>query len=141
MAHDVGWHIGHSGHHKHSYYLIKNGDLEGFSPLELEVIANVARYHRKSAPKKSHEAYVSLPLAERELVWKLAGILRIADGMDRCHYGNVKSVKATLKRGKVVFRLSTQGDPELELWGGQNKVDMFETAFSKKTEFFARQRG
>jgi len=141
MAHDVGWHIGHSGHHKHSYYLIKNGDLEGFSPLELEVIANVARYHRKSPPKKSHEAFMSLAPPERDLVWKLAGLLRIADGMDRGHYGNVKKVKASVKRGKVVFRLLTQGDPELELWGGQNKTDMFEKTFRKRAEFFARQSG
>ncbi|MHB1766803.1 MAG: Ppx/GppA phosphatase family protein [Phycisphaerae bacterium] len=140
MLHDIGWHIGHSGHHKHSYYLIKNGDLEGFSPVELEIIGNVARYHRRSMPKKSHNAYMSLTLAERAVVDKLAAILRVADGLDRGHYKNVQLVRMALRNRKAIFALTTQADCELERWAARHKADMFETVFKVQVEFSARQK-
>jgi exopolyphosphatase / guanosine-5'-triphosphate,3'-diphosphate pyrophosphatase len=139
ITHDIGWHIGHSSHHKHSYYLVKNGDLDGFSPVEIEIIANVARYHRRSAPKKSHEAYMSLRAEEREIVCKLAALLRIADGLDRGHYGNVRRLKVVRSGGKISIRLLTSADPELELWGARHKTEMFETLFHKQITFAARQ--
>ena len=140
MLHDIGWHIGHSGHHKHSYYLIKTGDLEGFSPVELEIIGNVARYHRRSMPKKSHEAYMSLTLAERLVVDKLAAILRVADGMDRGHYKNVQRVRLSLRNSRAAFALTTQADCELELWAARHKADMFEKVFKVQVELSARQQ-
>ena len=140
LLHDIGWHIGHSGHHKHSYYLIKNGDLEGFSPVELEIIGNVARYHRRSMPKKSHDAYMSLTLAERAVVDKLAAILRVADGLDRGHYKNVQLVRMALRNRKAIFALTTQADCELERWAARHKADMFEKVFKVQVEFSARQK-
>ena len=59
LLHDIGTHISYPRHHKHSYYLIKNGDLRGFEPSEAETIALIARYHRKSAPKKSHSDFTA----------------------------------------------------------------------------------
>jgi exopolyphosphatase/guanosine-5'-triphosphate,3'-diphosphate pyrophosphatase len=140
MLHDIGWHIGHSGHHKHSYYLIKNGDLEGFSPVELEIIGNVARYHRRSMPKKSHEAYMSLTLAERAIVDKLAAILRVADGLDRGHYKNVQAVRVSRRGRRMIFAITTQADPELELWAAAHKADMFENVYGMPVECTARQK-
>jgi exopolyphosphatase/guanosine-5'-triphosphate,3'-diphosphate pyrophosphatase len=131
LMHDIGWHIGHSGHHKHSYYLIKNGDLENFSAAELELIANVARYHRKSMPKKSHPAWMSLDKADQVRVAKLAGLLRIADGLDRGHYGNVTELKCSLRSRGVTIAIRTAADPELELWAAHQKTDLFETAFRR----------
>ncbi len=138
ILHDIGWHIGHSGHHKHSLYLIKNGDLEGFSPRELDVIANIARYHRKSLPKKSHDDYTLLDAGDRDLVWKLASLLRIADGLDRGHYGNVAALKTITRRDGVSIRIFTQSDPELELWAGSHKTDMFELTFDRPVTLSAR---
>jgi exopolyphosphatase/guanosine-5'-triphosphate,3'-diphosphate pyrophosphatase len=139
--HDIGWHIGHSGHHKHSQYLIENGDLDGFSPNEIGVIGNIARYHRKSPPKKSHASYMALPADARETVRKLAAILRIADGMDRGHYGNVTEVRLIRRRRSVTFKLTCQADPELELWGGRQKTDMFEDVFGMRPTFTAKVAG
>ncbi len=141
LLHDIGWHIGHSGHHKHSQYLIQNGDLEGFSPNELEVIANIARYHRKSAPKKSHGDYMALSPADRETVWKLAGILRIADGLDRGHYANVESLHTIVRRDTISVQVKTIADPSLELWAARDKTDMFEQIFRRATIFSARAVG
>ena len=139
IVHDIGWHISHSSHHKHSYYLIKNGDLEGFSPVEVELIANIARYHRRSAPKKSHEPYMALRPEERTLVCKLAAILRLADGMDRGHYGNVQRVRAIRSKGRVAVRLHTTSDPELEIWGVRHKTDLFAEVFHVRVGCTARQ--
>jgi len=138
ILHDIGWHIGHSGHHKHSQYLIKNGDLEGFSPNELDLIANVARYHRKSPPKKSHGDYTALNPDDRDRVWTLAGILRIADGLDRGHYGNVVHLNTIVRDDTISIRVFTQSDPELELWGASHKTDMFEKMFDRHAKLSAR---
>ena len=132
LLHDIGWHIGHSGHHKHSLYLIKNGDLEGFSMRELEIIANTARYHRKSMPKKSHPDYVALDEASRELVWKLSGIIRIADALDRGHYGNVQALRTILRERSLSILIETTADAELELWAARLKGDMFSITFDRE---------
>src|SRR5206468_4537782 len=72
ILHDVGVHISYEGHHKHSYYLIKNGDLRGFEPEEVDTIALVARYHRCATPKNRHEEYAALPRKRRQTVRTLA---------------------------------------------------------------------
>ncbi|NNE99857.1 MAG: Ppx/GppA family phosphatase, partial [Pyrinomonadaceae bacterium] len=82
LLHDVGYHISHEAHHKHSLYLIKHSEMTGFSEDEKAIIANVARYHRKALPKSSHFYYTSLEKDERETVDKLSSILRLADGLD-----------------------------------------------------------
>src|SRR5688500_10561365 len=85
LLHDVGVHISYERHHRHSYYLIKNGDLRGFDPEEIEVIALVARYHRQATPKKSHDGYGDLSGSRRRAVKTLAAIVRLAEGLDRSH--------------------------------------------------------
>jgi exopolyphosphatase/guanosine-5'-triphosphate,3'-diphosphate pyrophosphatase len=137
LLHDIGWHIGRSGHHKHSQYLIKNGDLEGFSPHELDVLANTARYHRKSAPKKSHPDYVALDAPSRALVCRLASLLRIADGLDRGHYGNVTALRTIARRDTVSVLVETHADPALELWAARLKGDMFQKTFDRHVKFSA----
>ncbi len=131
ILHDIGWHIGHSGHHKHSAYLIKNGDLEGFSPHELDLLANIARYHRKSPPKKSHPDFQALDPSSQLLVRKLASLLRIADGLDRGHYANVQSLATRTTAASVTIRIRAQHDPALELWAARHKTDMFEQTFHR----------
>jgi len=138
LLHDVGWHIGHSGHHKHSLYLIKNGDLEGFSPMELDILANAARYHRKSMPKKSHPDFVALDERSRDLVWRLASFLRIADALDRGHYGNIRSLRTICRKQSVSIMLEATSDPELELWAARLKGDMFRVTFGRELHLTAQ---
>src|SRR5438094_8223266 len=68
ILHDIGVHISYERHHKHSYYLIKNGELRGFEPEEIDIIALVARYHRRATPKDDHEGYADLPRKRRRIV-------------------------------------------------------------------------
>lgn len=129
ILHDIGYFINYSSHHKHSYHLIGHADLFGFTPRERELIANIARYHRKSLPKKKHEAFMRLAPADRQLVEKLAGILRLADGLDRSRTGVVEVVDAILSPSRLLLHLQCNGDPAVELYGGNTKSDLFCAAF------------
>jgi len=122
LLHDVGHHISYPAHHKHSYYLIKHGDLHGFSPNELEVVACAARYHRRRRPRKSHAAYAALPRRLRRAVRVLAAILRLADALDRSHRQIVESVRATLRGDTLRLVGEATGDCELERWGASQRV-------------------
>src|SRR5437763_3391464 len=79
ILHDIGVHISYERHHKHSYYLIKNGDLRGFEPEEIEAIALVARYHRQATPKRRHDGFADLPRRSRQTVRTLAALVRLAE--------------------------------------------------------------
>ena len=83
FLHDIGNHISYERHHRHSYYLIKNGDLRGFEPDEIEVMALVARYHRRATPKGDHEGYVDLDRPAQRTVTILSAFLRLAETLDR----------------------------------------------------------
>lgn len=132
LLHDVGYHIAHESHHKHSFYLIENSELTGFSESERGVIANIARYHRGSHPKQRHSSYMALSAADRETVCRLAGILRLADALDRRHDNRVKDVQC--KRVKNVFHIqlasASECNHELEL--AERRLDLFEDAFQCK---------
>src|SRR5678809_565772 len=93
LMHDIGGLISFARHHRHSYYLIKNGDLRGFDPDEIEVIALVARYHRRGVPRKSHQEYADLPGPLRRTVRALASILRVAESLDRSHAQVISGVE------------------------------------------------
>jgi exopolyphosphatase/guanosine-5'-triphosphate,3'-diphosphate pyrophosphatase len=129
ILHDIGYFINYSSHHKHSYHLIAHADLFGFTPRERELIANIARYHRKSLPKKKHEAFMRLTPVDRQLVEKLAGILRLADGLDRSRTGVIEIIDAILSPSRLLLRLQCNGDPAVELYGGNAKSDLFCLAF------------
>jgi exopolyphosphatase/guanosine-5'-triphosphate,3'-diphosphate pyrophosphatase len=126
LLHDVGHHISYVGHHKHAYYLIKNGALRGFDPLEIEVLANVARYHRRGAPRKKHAAFASLPDAQRRSVRVLAACLRLADALDRSHRQVVRSLSVSQRGRGLRVLCEVEGDCELETWGAAGRRKLFE---------------
>jgi len=126
LMHDIGYYISHSKHHKHALYIIRNADLRGFTGDEIEVMANVARYHRRSTPKSRHYHYEKLQPDLKEKIKKLAAILRIADGLDRSHYQNVQSMEIIKEEKSILFRLITESDAQLEIWGASRKNLLFE---------------
>jgi exopolyphosphatase / guanosine-5'-triphosphate,3'-diphosphate pyrophosphatase len=134
ILHDIGYAISHDSHHKHSLYLINNSELTGFTDLERLIIANIARYHRKTFPKQQHPEFASLPLDDQGRVWMLGGILRLADAMDRSHLGRVKDVKCTMRRDKVLVELRSSRNCDHEIWAIDKKKDMFEEAFGVPVE-------
>jgi len=122
LLHDVGVHISYDRHHRHSYYLIKNGDLRGFEPREIEVIALVTRYHRQATPKKSHEGYGDLNSSLRGTVRMLSAIVRLAEGLDRSHAQALAGIDLFPRGDDYLARLRANGDAELELWAAHRHV-------------------
>jgi exopolyphosphatase/guanosine-5'-triphosphate,3'-diphosphate pyrophosphatase len=138
ILHDCGLFISHAAHHKHSYYMVRNAELLGFTDIELEIIANLVRYHRKSKPKKKHENYNNLVHKEHKvLVNQLSSILRLAVALDRRQIGAIKelSCKYDLEYQILHFHLipSQAGDDcALELWNLDYKKNVFEEEFGVK---------
>ena len=126
LLHDVGVHISYERHHRHSYYLIKNGGLRGFEPQEIEIIALIARYHRRGGPKRSDEEYGALKRPLRRAVRVLSSLVRLAEGLDRTRNQVVRDVEVVPEETRVTLRLSAQGDAELELWAAQRQAAMLE---------------
>lgn len=135
LLHDIGWHIAGRGHHKHSMYLISHGHLRNFEPEEVQVIANIARYHRKRPPTKEHEAYAALSSRARRVVDVGAALLRVADGLDRSHASAVRSLACRRDDKRVRVILTPRGDVQLEIWGARQKREWFEEVFGRKIEF------
>ncbi len=130
--HDIGQFVSYASHHKHSYYLIRSSQMIGLNPHQVNLIANVSRYHRKAMPKLAHENYRSLLPRDRVLVTKLAALLRVADAMDHDHSSKVHSFRAEFKRPNFSVKLTGQGDMLLEKWSLLKKCDLFEKTFKVK---------
>ncbi len=135
LLHDVGVHISYERHHRHSYYLIKNGDLRGFDPQEIEVIALLARYHRQATPKKSHEGFGDLPGALRSSVRILSAMVRLAEGLDRSHAQALAGIDMFPRGDDYLARLRATGDVELELWAAHRHVAALERELGKPIRF------
>ncbi len=125
LLHDVGHAIDHDRHNRHSYYLIKNAELFGFEPDEIEVIAQAARGHRKQAPKVDSPDLVALTGPKRKLVRGFAAILRVADALDRTHFGVVKNIQVSYSPGRLIIGVDTNREKaDLELWTCERRTDL-----------------
>jgi exopolyphosphatase/guanosine-5'-triphosphate,3'-diphosphate pyrophosphatase len=131
MLHDIGDFVRYDGHHKHSYYLIQHSDVMGLTPDERAVVANIARYHRKSLPDLAHPNFRELDRDARGRVRGLAAILRIADALDREHRGKVHAVRAILEpvRHRVRLMLTGEKERELEEWTVRAKGEMLRDVY------------
>ncbi len=130
--HDVGHYVSDSRHHKHSYYLVANSDLPGFTNREREFIANLCRYHRKAAPASGHENYELLNGDERRTLTLLIPLLRIADNLDRSHEGRVQTLDCSVNDGQVVLRIGSKADVELEQWAAERGAELFRDVYQRE---------
>lgn len=127
---DVGYVISYEQHHKHSYHLIRNSQLPGMRQHDLELIANVARYHRGASPKRKHDAFRRLSAEERQRVRRLAAILRLAGGLDRSRSQQVRDVRASVEEGRVMLQAIAEQEPQVDIWGAERRRQLFEDVFS-----------
>jgi exopolyphosphatase / guanosine-5'-triphosphate,3'-diphosphate pyrophosphatase len=132
LLHDIGYHIAHRSHHKHSLYLIKNSELTGFSEGERAVIANIARYHRGPSPRLRHLDFAALNLADQETVSRLGAILRLADALDRSHENRVENLECMVQKGVVEITIESTKGCEKELLEAERKQFLFEQTFNCK---------
>jgi exopolyphosphatase/guanosine-5'-triphosphate,3'-diphosphate pyrophosphatase len=140
--HDIGYWISHDQHHKHSYYIITHSDLPGFTNDEADIIGTIARYHRKSHPKSKHSEYSSFNQRTKYIINVLAGILRIAEGVDRRQKQNVKDISVNFPDNqeemnilqidkKPIIELNlipikTKKAIDIEIWGAKRRTELLE---------------
>ena len=128
VLHDIGYLINPRQHHKHAYYLIRNSDLGGLTAEDIDVVANVARYHRRALPVFKHEAYAQLTPRLKRVVRALSSLLRMPDALDRTHFSVVHTVNVTIGK-TVVIEATVSGDAEMELWTATNRADLLNRFF------------
>jgi exopolyphosphatase / guanosine-5'-triphosphate,3'-diphosphate pyrophosphatase len=134
LLHDVGYAVAQSSHHKHSLYLIRNADLDGWSQRELLLVANVARYHRKALPSSRHDDYMALADADRVLVRRLAAMLRVADGLDADHFQVVEEVRVVDDGEALRLELRARDVPDLDVWAAEQNADLFEQELGRRLQ-------
>ena len=129
LLHDIGEHVSRDGHARHSAYLIENGDLRGFSPVEIQMLSCLGRYHVRGRPRESFQAWETLERKDRDRVLKMLSLLRIADGLDAAHDSVIGHVGVELSGTVVEIVVSARGDAELERWMLQRKEQLFQELF------------
>jgi len=140
LLHDAGYHISYERHHKHSYHLILHADLLGMPPSEQVVVANVARYHRGSPPKKVHANYGALDTSLRQRIKRLSALLRVADGFDRGHVSAVADLKTRWMQRAIRITpvpATARTSMRLEMWGANRKSELLETVAGVPIEIVA----
>jgi len=140
LLHDIGWIEGQQKHHKRAMNMILEDRTLPFTRHQREVVALIARYHRKVLPQKTHPVYAQLPVQDQQTVEILAGILRIADGLDRSHMSAVKDIDLKISSGHIEFCCKTEGKVLSEMYAAQKKADLFERNTGFKTRFSVSHR-
>ena len=132
IVHDIGEFVASRGHHRHTYYLLVHSEVFGLSQMDLEIVANIARYHRRGVPQPDHPSYASLPRPARLTVNRLAAILRVADALDKSHSQRVLNPKIAIEGDEL--RITAEGgeDLGLERIAMDAKSGLFEEVFGLK---------
>ena len=137
--HDVGHYVSDLSHHKHSYYVVSNSDMPGFTNRERELVATLCRYHRKTLPAPQHTATQALTSEEAQAVLRLIPLLRLADSLDRSHTQRVQSVECRIQDGQVTVQITASAGIDLELWAGERAGEVFRQVYGLPV-VFARSR-
>ena len=120
MLHDIGTMIAELKHHKHSYYLIKSSRMKSFNKVDLELVANIARYHRKAHPSQKHLGFSQLSPANQDVVRKLSSLLRVADALDFRREQRVESVSCVVKPKLLTISIASAASVQEEIaWAGK----------------------
>jgi exopolyphosphatase/guanosine-5'-triphosphate,3'-diphosphate pyrophosphatase len=134
MLHDIGLFIAYQKHHKHSYYLIKSSGPSSIDSIDLDLVANIARYHRKAHPTPKHLPFSQLSPVQQDVVRKLSAILRIADALDYGRQCKVTGVHCRRRQGKTLsIRLEGQGDLKDEIRSASEKASLMNEVYGLET--------
>ena len=140
ILHDVGKFISLKRHYYNSYDLIRSSNILGLNNRELEIVANIARYHSRKDPKKEDRSYYKLSNKDRVLMSKLVSILRLADSLDRGHKNKFNNLVVKLKENKLILTIITNEPTLLEEWTFKQKSNLFKDVFGIKTELKKKER-
>lgn len=134
LLHDIGYFVNRSGHHKHGQYIVMNAGISGFSNDEMIILGNIIRYHRKSLPTRDHFHFKVLNQQQRYVIRALAGILRIADNLDRGHRHLVESVRVRTQPETVKIEVNASDSVDIEIASAMEQKELFEQVFQRKLE-------
>jgi len=140
LLHDIGNYVNLRGHHKHTWYLLSVSEIFGLSRDDMSVVANVARYHRRAMPQKSHLPYMALDRDARLTVNKLSAILRLANALDADHLQKVKDVKVLSEDDEWVLEVDGAGDLTMERLASLARADFLTEVFGRRVTFRERTR-
>lgn len=130
LLYETGLFVGLSGYHKHSYYLIMNSELFGLNSLDHQLVALIARYHRRAAPKPTHEFFARLDRDSRVIVSRLAGLLRVAVALDHTGTQRIRDIECSIEKQRLVLTVTNlAGDLSLERMELRQKTSLFEDTF------------
>ena len=135
LLHDIGIYVNLRGHHKHSQYLLSVSEIFGLSRDDMAVVSNVARYHRRAAPQRSHLPYMALDSDARVVVNKLAALLRVANALDADHLQKVKDVHVLPENGGWVLEVEGAGDLTMERLAALSRADQLTEVFGRRLTF------
>ena len=141
VLHDIGNAVAYHKHHKHTFYLVANADVPGFSDRERVLVATVARYHRRSTPDRHRADLAGLSASELATVRKLVALLRVANALDSSHQQPVRALAAAHRDGAVTLSLRLRGAADLEIWDLKREAHFFREVFRKRLEVIAARRG
>ena len=129
LLHEIGLFVGITSYHKHTMYLIQNSELFGLSRRDLQIVALVARYHRRASPKPTHNYFSNLDREERVIVAKLASILRVADALDRSYSQRIREIDCSIKKHRLIITIPGVDDVSLEQITLKQTVQLFEETY------------
>lgn len=133
LLHDIGYYIDSKGHNKHSMRMVIENGISGFDEREEKIIGCICRYHRGGLPDKNeHEVYSTLEKKDRKIIKRLAGILKIADGLDRGHLNLIKKIHLSYdEENNITEFILTPNTPEFrpDISSAIRKRDLFEIGF------------
>ena len=132
LLHDIGWIQGQKGHHKTALRIIMGNAALPFDFRDKSIIALLARYHRKALPKEQHTYFRDLNTKDRDIVRKLAGILRVADSLDRTHQSKVEDISCRAGRKQIWLTCRSVKSLESEFAAARDKAELFEQVFGRK---------
>jgi len=135
LLHDVGIYVGLRAHHKHTWYLLSVSEIFGLTRDDMAVVANVARYHRRATPQKSHLPYMALDSEARVLVNKLSAILRLANALDADHLQKIQDLRMLPEEGGFVLEVQGAGDLTMERLVALSRSDLMLEVFGRKLGF------
>ena len=128
LVHDVGSFINVRNRHKHTMYIVQAADIAGLTREEQDMVANVARYHRKSPPEPHHAEFMALERRHRVVVAYLAAILRLAYGLDVERSQRIKRVRCTVDGLRLLLKVDRR-QIALERWSIAGKASLFREVF------------
>jgi exopolyphosphatase/guanosine-5'-triphosphate,3'-diphosphate pyrophosphatase len=134
ILHDIGHAVANQRHHKHSHYLIANSDVVGLDDRERELVALIARFHRRSPPERGRSDLAHLSASDFRTVRRLAVLLRLADSLDHGHRQTVTGVGVSTRGGVARLRLRTRGPVDLETWDAEREAPLFRMTFGRRLE-------